>query len=192
MTRLAYIVPVASIVMFMGCADRPRSTPPAVGGEVQYHKTGSSSTSLRTGDDVMSLLSEGAARGHVATRDFGEPMRSLTADRPRTHSFGITVPGHCTLVFDYGARGLTRFEVNLWVGSSVPLSMFAARASRSTWYRAWVDLGEYSGRQVRLDLRTRDPQGKPGASSGAAWGDPLLVCSYDTDRHQNAPAEQRP
>lgn len=112
-------------------------------------------------------------------RTFGEPMPSLLADRPRTYSFQIQVPEQCNLVFDYGAKTLTLFEVDLVVGREEPLSMFAARASRPAWYQAWIDLSDYAGKQVRLELRTRTPHGRAGVISGAAWGDPLLSCSGD-------------
>ena len=115
----------------------------------------------------------------VGKRDFGEPMRSLLADSPRTYTFQVQVPVGCNLVFDYGARTLTRFEVNLGRGLAEPVSLFAARASQGTWYQAWIDLSEYAGKEVHLDLKTVAPPGRPGKSSGAAWGDPLLSCSSE-------------
>lgn len=115
----------------------------------------------------------------MGQRDFGEPMQSLLADHPRSYTFQIQVPDRCTLVFDYGARVLTRFEVNLKVSAGTPLPLFAARASQATWYQAWIDLQEYAGQEVLLELRTLNPGGRAGASSGAAWGNPLLSCATD-------------
>ena len=115
------------------------------------------------------------AAGRLAQVNFGEPMISLLAERPRTYSIRLLVPRGCTLVFDYGARTLTRFEVNLTNTNGVTSSLFAARANHSTWYQAWVDLTEYDGKQVRLELRTVNIRGSD--ANGAAWGDPLVTCA---------------
>ena len=116
----------------------------------------------------------------VGKRSFAQPMQSLLADTPRSYAFQIQVPDRCNLVFDYGARALTLFQVKLRLGQEAPVTMFAARAGGSIWYQGWIDLKEYAGRKVGLELHATAGRGRP-ASLGAAWGEPMLSCA-DTER----------
>ncbi len=116
----------------------------------------------------------------VGKRSFAQAMQSLLADTPRSYAFQIQVPERCNLVFDYGARALTLFEVKLRLGQEPPVTMFAARAGGSIWYQGWIDLRDYAGRTVGLELHANAGRGRP-ASLGAAWGEPMLSCA-DTEQ----------
>lgn len=99
----------------------------------------------------------------------GRPRNALLADGSRTYSLYLPVPKEASLVFDYGAKTPTRFMVRVATDARGLEVLFDEKSAAGRWSEARVDLSDYAGMVVRLDLSTE--------GEGAAWGEPEIVRS---------------
>ena len=105
----------------------------------------------------------------VASRSFDKTMTALVADAPRQLSFYLHVPRESELVFDYGAKAETAFQVDVQPERGEKKTEFRGQTGDGRWHQGRVDLKRWSGQLVRIDFKST------GETSEAGWGEPNLV-----------------
>ncbi|MCG8419196.1 MAG: sulfatase [Proteobacteria bacterium] len=99
----------------------------------------------------------------------GTPKRALPAPTRRAYSFYLQVPETGALVFDYGADKPVAFKVGVQADGTPARELFSQSAAAGQWKEAKVDLSEFAGKAIRLDLITEGP------AAVAGWGEPELM-----------------
>jgi choline-sulfatase len=99
---------------------------------------------------------------------FVEARPSLKADPPRSYSYYLEIPPEAWLSFSYAAVSTSTFSVDVTLDGQKSRRLFTSPAKKNEWSVARVDLSEFSGRVVRLDLVSGGPAGS------AAWGQPSI------------------
>lgn len=97
----------------------------------------------------------------------GAPRRALMAPDDRTYSYYMQVPEDAELVFDHAAKGKKTFKVTVTPDGAGRQELISAEAGKE-WQEASVDLHEYAGQVVRLDLEAI-------GDGEAGWGEIELM-----------------
>ncbi len=101
----------------------------------------------------------------------GVPKRALVAPTARTYSFYLHIPeNNAFLVFGYGADKPVTFTVHAKTDERSKRELFSQPAKIGAWKQAKVDLSEFAGRAIRLDLTT-----KSDAPAAVGWGEPEIM-----------------
>lgn len=98
----------------------------------------------------------------------GAPRRALVAPGAITYRWYLDVPEESELVFDYASEGDSKFAVKL-TRDGEPTKTLFEEAGKAEWTEGVVDLKEYAGSTVRLELA------RTGADGTAGWADPEIM-----------------
>ena len=99
----------------------------------------------------------------------GSTRRALLAESARTYSFFLHIPEKAELVFDFAAQGgEPEFVVSATLNGAPTRELWRQKA-RAEWKPAAVDLSEFGGKAIRLDLTTTT------RSEPAGWGEIELM-----------------
>lgn len=119
---------------------------------------------LRAADDAAPWAPE---LDKVALRRHGTVDRALVGDPPRTYSLWTEVPEDGALVFDYASDSETTFSLSVIADRRADVKVFEERGG-PTYREAKIDLSQWAGELVRLELVTR-------GTGRASWGDPWIA-----------------
>ncbi len=115
----------------------------------------------------------------------GVPKRALVAPTPRTYSFYLHVPeGNAFFVFDYGADKPVTFAVHAETDPKSKSKLFSQSAQVGAWKQAKVDLSDFAGKAIRLDLTTQSD-----TPAAVGWGEPEIMVD---SKVKGAPAASKP
>ena len=98
----------------------------------------------------------------------GRVRRALLAADARTYSYYLHVPSEGQLAFRYGSDKPVNFKVSVQPAGGTATTVFDETAQSGSWQQATVDLGEFAGQAVRLDMQTIGPVSKTG------WAEPEI------------------
>lgn len=99
----------------------------------------------------------------------GQPRRALPAPNARTYAWYLMVPDHAELVFDYASSSPeTEFIVSARVDGEPRKRLFSETAT-AKWKEGVVDLSQFAGEGIRLELQTRGPDAEAG------WGEVAMM-----------------
>jgi arylsulfatase A-like enzyme len=99
----------------------------------------------------------------------GLVRRAFSAPTPRTLAFYLHVPEQSFLVFDYGSPKRARVAVRISTDRDGTEEVFSADTRPGRWTEAQVDLSDYAGRPVRLELCVSQSSGP------IYWGEPEIM-----------------
>ncbi len=94
--------------------------------------------------------------------------RAFAAPSSRAISFYLHVPADSKLIVDIGSDQDATFTISAETAAGTK-ELLKAKATKGQWQEQVIDLSSFSGKAMRLELRTDSPLGKTG------WGEPEIM-----------------
>ncbi len=120
----------------------------------------------------------------VANIVLDRPMRSLPAADGRAYIYYMDIPKNSSLVFDYGSKTQTTFNVSLASDDKKEKTVFEKTAKGGKWNSAEINLSEWAGKPARL-VFSSDSTESDSTKSDSAKSDSTEKKPADTAKQEH-------